>query len=284
MKVLVLGATGMLGNVMFRTLSENNNMEVFGSVRAKKYAKFFSKSISNRLIECKDVTNTNNLTKIFNNVQPEIVINCISLSKKNLKTSDPLLMIPIYALLPHQLSKLCKIYDSRLIHISTDGIFSGSKGNYRENDPSDAQDLYGISKFMGEVKSSHTISIRTSIIGHEIKEKKGFLEWFLSQNISCKCFEKAIFSGFPTVVLSEIIRDVIIPRPDLSGILNVSSKPISKCELMHLIAKIYGKDIKIISDKSKKMNRSLNSNLFLSTTGYNVPDWPSLVQKMKLYK
>lgn len=284
MRVLVLGATGMLGNVMFRVLSENNNMEVFGSVRTKKYDKFFSKSILSKLIECRDVTNTKNLLKIFENIKPDIVINCISLSKKNLKVSDPLSIIPIYALLPHQLSKLCKIYDSRLIHISTDGIFSGSKGDYEEKDPPDVQDLYGISKFIGEVKSSHNISIRTSIIGHELKEKKGFLEWFLSQNKSCQCFEGAIFSGFPTVVLSEIIRDVIIPRPDLSGILNVSSKPISKCELMHLIARIYGKDIKIISDKKKKMNRSLNSNLFLSTTGYNVPDWPFLVQKMKLYK
>lgn len=284
MKVLVLGASGMLGNAMVRILSENNNLEVFGSIRSKKIKKYFSKKISKRLVECKDVTNYNNLVNIFNKVQPNIIINCISLSKEILAKSDPLLMIPIYSLLPHQLAKVCKVNNARLIHISTDGIFSGLKGGYIESDPLDVQDFYGITKFIGEVNDTNSISIRTSIIGHELKQKNGLLEWFLAQKKSCKCFEKAIFSGFPTIVLAQIIRDVIIPRPDLSGIYHVASNPISKCKLLRLIADIYGKKIKILSDKKKFMNRSLNSEHFKTNTGYVPPDWPSLVKIMKLYK
>jgi dTDP-4-dehydrorhamnose reductase len=284
MKILVLGASGMLGSAIVRVLSESNDMEVFGSTRCAKIKKFFNKNISNRLVNCKDVTNYSNLIDIFNNIKPSVVINCISLNKKFLIKSDPLLVIPIYALLPHQLAKLCKINNSRLIHISTDGIFSGSKGGYVESDSSDVHDLYGISKFIGEVKASHTISIRTSVIGHELKQKKGFLEWFLSQKKSCKCYSKAIFSGFPTVVLAQIIRDIIIPRPDLSGIFHVASNPISKCELMNLIANIYGKKIKIIPDSKISMNRSLNSDRFKNATGYNPPNWESLVKIMHLYQ
>ena len=284
MKVLVLGASGMLGSAMVRVLSENNNLEVFGSIRSKKIKKYFGKKISKRLVECKDVTNYNNLVNIFNKVQPNIIINCISLGKEILAKSDPLLMIPIYALLPHQLAKLCKVNNSRLIHISTDGIFSGSKGGYIESDPFDVQDLYGVTKFIGEVNDPHSISIRTSIIGHELQQKKGLLEWFLSQKKSCKCFNRAIFSGFPTIVLAQIIRDFVIPRPDLSGIYHVASNPISKCKLLRLIADIYGKKIEILPDKKIFMNRSLNPERFRIATGYNPPDWQSLVKIMSLYR
>lgn len=193
-------------------------------------------------------------------------------------------MIPIYALLPHQLAKLCKVNNSRLIHISTDGIFSGSKGGYIESDPFDVNDLYGVTKFIGEVSEQHSISIRTSIIGHELQQKKGLLEWFLSQKKSCKCFDGAIFSGFPTIVLAQIIRDFVIPRPDLSGIYHVASNPISKCKLLRLIADIYGKKIEILPDKEIFMNRSLNSERFRIATGYNPPDWHSLVKIMSLYR
>lgn len=284
MKVLVLGASGMLGSAMIRVLSESGDLEVFGSIRSKKIKKFFNKNISNNLVECKDVTDYDNLLNIFSNIKPNLVINCISLSKEFLIKSDPLLMIPIYALLPHQLAKLCKVNNSRLIHISTDAIFSGSKGGYIESDPFDVQDLYGITKFIGEVNDPHSISIRTSIIGHELQQKKGLLEWFLSQKKSCKCFNKAIFSGFPTIVLAQIIRDFVIPRPDLSGIYHVASNPISKCKLLRLIADIYGKKIDILPDKKIFMNRSLNPERFRIATGYNPPDWQSLVKIMSLYR
>ncbi len=284
MKILVLGASGMLGHAMIRILSENKNFEVYGSIRSKKVKKFFSKNISNNLVECKDLTNYNNLLDIFNKVKPNILINCISVSKEVLIKSDPLMMVSIYSLLPHQLAKICGLNNARLIHISTDGIFSGLKGRYVESDKLDVQDLYGVAKFIGEVNNESSITIRTSIIGHELEKKNGLLEWFLAQKKSCKCFDRAIFSGFPTIVLAQIVRDVIIPRSDLSGIYHVASNPISKCKLLRLIAKIYGKKIKIIPDKKKIMDRSLNSKYFKNNTGYISPDWPSLVKIMNLYQ
>ena len=284
MKVLVLGASGMLGSAMIRVLSENNNLKVFGSIRSQKVKKLFSPSISNHLVQCDDVTNYSDLVNVFNEVQPNVVINCISLSKTLLSKPDPLLMIPIYALLPHQLAKLCSASDARLIHMSTDGIFSGSKGNYVEGDPLDVQDFYGVTKFIGEVQYPHSISIRTSIIGHELQGCSGLLSWFLSQQKSCKCFSNAIFSGLPSVVLAQIIRDVIIPRSDLFGIYHIASNPISKCNLLRLIADVYGKEIEILPDKKISINRSLSAERFRIATGYTPPDWQSLVKLMHSYQ
>jgi dTDP-4-dehydrorhamnose reductase len=284
MKVLVLGASGMLGSAMVRVLSENDNLEVFGSIRSKKVKTLFSLNISDHLVQCNDVTNYSDLINIFDKVQPNVVINCISLSKTLLSKFDPLLMIPIYALLPHQLAKLCSAIDARLIHMSTDGIFSGSKGGYVENDPFDAQDFYGITKFIGEVQYPHSISIRTSIIGHELQGNNGLLGWFLSQKESCKCFSGSIFSGFPSVVLAQIVRDIVIPRPDLFGIYHVASNPISKCDLLGLIADTYGKEIEILPDKKISINRSLDAERFRIATGYTPPDWQSLVKLMHSYQ
>jgi len=284
MKVLVLGASGMLGSAMIRVLSENNNLKVFGSIRSQKVKNLFSPNISNRLVQCDDVTNYSDLVNVFNKVQPNVVINCISLSKTLLSKPDPLLMIPIYALLPHQLAKLCSASDARLIHMSTDGIFSGSKGNYVEGDPLDVQDFYGVTKFIGEVQYPHSISIRTSIIGHELQGCSGLLSWFLSQQKSCKCFSNAIFSGLPSVVLAQIVRDVIIPRPDLFGIYHIASNPISKCNLLRLIADVYGKEIEILPDKKISINRSLSAERFRIATGYTPPDWQSLVKLMHSYQ
>jgi len=284
MKVLVMGASGMLGSAMIRVLSENDDLEVFGSIRSQKIKTFFSSNISDRLVQCDDITNYSNLIEIFDKVQPNVVINCISLSKALLSKSEPLIMIPIYALLPHKLAKLCSNIDARLIHMSTDGVFSGAKGDYLESDAFDAKDFYGVTKFIGEVQYPHSISIRTSIIGHELQRGNGLLSWFLSQQESCKCFSNAIFSGFPTVALAQIVRDIVIPRPDLFGVYHIASNPISKCDLLRLIADVYGKEIEILPDKKISIDRSLNAERFRIATGYTPPDWQSLVKLMHIYQ
>ena len=283
MKILVFGATGMLGNAVIRVLSEIDNWEVFGTIRSENVKKLFNLKIADRLVQCGDVTNYNDLVKIFNKVQPDIVINCISLSRSLRIKSDPLLMIPVYALLPHQLAKLCGDSGARLIHMSTDCVFSGSKGGYTENDPTDAQDVYGITKLMGEVQYPHSISIRTSIIGHELQGGDGLVSWFLSQQKSCECYSSAIFSGFPTVVLAQIIRDIVIPRTDLNGVYHIASNPISKCDLLRLIAEVYGKKIKFITNDKVDINRSLSAERFQAITGYIPPDWPQLIKLMHSY-
>lgn len=284
MKVLVFGASGMLGSAMVRILSEKSGLEVFGTIRSEKVKKLFDRKITDRLVRCDDVTNHSCLVDVFEKVHPDIVINCISLGKPLLIKSDPLLMIPIYALLPHQLAKLCGDIGARLIHMSTDGVFSGAKGNYLESDAFDAQDFYGVTKFIGEVQYPHSISIRTSIIGHELQRGNGLLSWFLSQKESCKCFSNSIFSGFPSVALAQIVRDIVIPRPDLFGVYHIASNPISKCDLLRLIADVYGKKIEILPDKNISIDRSLNAERFRIATGYTPPDWQLLVKLMHAYQ
>ncbi|QQR81384.1 MAG: SDR family oxidoreductase [Deltaproteobacteria bacterium] len=284
MKVLVLGATGMLGHDIMHIFMEKKGWQVYGTVRTPSSRDFFPDKFADFLVGNYDVENRNDLESLFLRIKPEVVVNCISLSKKILATNDPLKIIPIYAMLPHQLSALCREFNARFIHMSSDGIFSGAKGNYIETDFADSQDIYGRSKYLGEVHSRHAITLRTSIIGHELRGKEGLIEWFLSQKTKCKCFSKAIYSGLPTVVLAQIIRDIIIPRPDLFGVYHIASNPISKCDLLQLVAKVYDKSIEIISDKEVMIDRSLNADRFRFATGYTPPSWLELIKTMHSYQ
>jgi dTDP-4-dehydrorhamnose reductase len=178
------------------------------------------------------------------------------------------------------LSHHCRRIGARLVQISSDGVFAGHRGAYTEDDLPDADDVYGTSKFLGEIDAPHAITLRTSIIGHELQSGAGLLEWFLSQRGECRCYTRAIFSGFPTIVLADLIRDVVIPRPDLCGIYHIATRPISKFDLLRLVAERYGKDIDLIADDRPAPDRSLVARRFEKATGYGAPDWPALVDAM----
>ena len=284
MKILVLGASGMLGNAMIRVMSERTDWQVYCTVRSESSKRFFSANIAERLLLGVDVEQYDSLIQAFNRVRPDVVINCIGLIKQLADAEDPLQAIPINSLLPHRLARLCELIGARLVHMSTDCVFAGDKGHYRESDPSDAADLYGKSKFLGEVAYPHSVTVRTSIIGHELQSAHGLVEWFLSQELECKGFRRAIFSGLPTVALAHVIRDIVIPRPELSGVYHVSAQPISKYELLKLIAAAYGKQIEIVPDDQLVIDRSLNSDCFRMETGYTAPDWQELVYKMQSFR
>jgi dTDP-4-dehydrorhamnose reductase len=280
--ILVLGATGMLGNVVFRVLSEGSGLKVFGTVRGIEAKRYFVSELASSLIVLENVEGKNELEQLFISHCPDIVINCIAV--RNPTSSDVIRSINIYSLLPHRLAHLCRMYGARLIQISTDGVFSGSRGGYTEDDFPDATDVYGKAKLLGEVRDSHAITLRTSIIGHELQTKTGLLEWFLSQHDQCHCYSRYIFSGFPTVVFAQVIRDVILPRPELSGIYHAATQPISKFDLLQLVAQKYGKSVKIIPDDKISIDRSLSADKFKSATGYSPKDWPTLVNSMHSYK
>lgn len=284
MKILVLGASGMLGNAMVRVLSEQPGWEVHGTIRAAGAKRYFNEEIAGRLHSGVDVENSDSLSQAFIRVRPDVVINCVGLIKQLTEAEDPLQAIPINALLPHRLARLCELVGARLIHMSTDCVFAGDKGNYRESDPADAKDLYGRSKFLGEVAYPHTVTLRTSIIGHELQSAHGLVGWFLSQQDRCSGYTKAIFSGLPTVALAQVIRDVVIPRTDLSGVYHVAAQPISKYELLKLVADVYGKNIEISPSDKLVIDRSLNAERFTNATGYVVPGWPELISLMHKYK
>lgn len=284
MRVLVLGASGMLGNAMIRVLSEKADWQVHGTVRSESSKRLFHPDIAGRLIPGIDVEQPDSLTQAFIRIRPDVVINCVGLIKQLADADDPLQAIPINSLLPHRLARLCELSSARLVHMSTDCVFAGDKGGYRESDPSDAKDLYGRSKFLGEVAYPHTVTLRTSIIGHELQSAHGLVGWFLSQQGQCNGFTRAIFSGLPTVVLAQIVRDVVIPRVDLSGLYHVAAQPISKYDLLKLIADVYGKSIDIVPDDKLVIDRSLDAKRFQLATGYVASEWPELIKLMHAYK
>lgn len=283
MKVLILGASGMIGHAIFQTLSKSTNLDVWGTVRSKKLIELFPKQEQNNLLILTDFNDQDNIVQTLAKVNPDIVINCIGLTKHHKEAGDPLLAIPINALLPHRLSELCKLAKARFIHVSTDCVFDGTQGNYVESDLPNATDIYGKSKHLGEeLQGAHAITLRTSTIGHELQSQYGLLEWFLAQNNTCRGFNKAIFSGLPSVVFAEIIQNHVFPNPKLCGLYHVGSEPIRKYDLLQLIAKQYQKQIQIIKDDEFIIDRSLNSKRFMLATGYKPIFWPELVQKMHI--
>lgn len=280
-RVLVLGATGMLGNAVLRLFAQSDMYEVVGSARSSSALRLLPPGLSDRLICGVDVENMDSLISLFATSRPDVVINCIGLVKQLAEADDPLAAIPINSLLPHRLARLCGLVGARLVHMSTDCIFSGAKGMYTETDASDAKDLYGRSKYLGEVDYPHAITLRTSIIGHELNGAHSLVGWFLAQRGNVKGFTRAVFSGLPTVELARVIRDHVLPNPELHGVYHVSAEPINKFDLLTLIAGVYGKEIYITADGKLVIDRSLDSTVFRAATGYQPQPWPELVRRMR---
>jgi dTDP-4-dehydrorhamnose reductase len=284
MRVLILGVTGMLGNAMFRVLSGSTDLTVYGTARSESARQHLPTNLSDQIIVGTDVDNSDCLVRAFAAVRPDVVVNCVGLVKQLAGANDPLQAVPINTLLPHRLAALCRATGARLVHISTDCVFSGAKGNYRETDFPDACDLYGRSKLLGEVDYPHAITLRTSIIGHELSGNRSLVNWFLAQQGVVKGFTRAIFSGLPTVELAAVVRDMVLPHKELHGIYHVASMPISRFDLLRLVATAYRKDIEIDPSEEPVIDRSLNSDRFREATGYLPAEWPVLVQRMCEFK
>jgi len=279
-RILILGAAGMLGHKLYQQYQER--YDVYATVRTS-YSKYHHYGIfhKDRIIGGVDALNMDSVTRAIADVQPDIVINCIGIIKQLSAAKDPILSININSLFPHRLALVCRAANARLFHISTDCVFNGKKGMYIEDDLSDAEDLYGRTKFLGEVDTSGALTLRTSIIGRELNSTSGLIEWFLSnRGGDVRGFRKAIYSGFTTQVLSGIIADLIDHHLELSGVYQVSSEPINKYDLLVMVKDAYGLDIKIESYDDFVLDRSLDSSRFRETTGFTPPTWENMIQAM----
>lgn len=279
-RVLVLGASGMLGSTIYRTLSNDTNLSVFGTTRDATASRILSPQFEGALLTNICVEGERGILKAFAVAQPDIVINCVGIIKQIPNASDHLESIAINSSLPHRIEKYCAVIGARLVHFSTDCVFSGDKGLYREEDRPDAYDLYGRTKLLGEVDYSKAITLRTSIIGHELQTSKSLVGWFLNQAGTVRGFRNAIFSGLPTIEVAQILRDFVLPNPNLQGLYHLSAEPINKHDLLKLIAQVYRKEIEIVPDDSLIIDRSLNSDRFRNATGFKPKSWPELVQVM----
>jgi len=284
MKILVIGASGMIGSAVFRALSNDNNFDTYGTLRNSRLKTFFSDKVLGNLIIIDDVEESDALSLYIEGLLPDVIINCVGLTKHRPEAQNAISLIALNSLLPHRLAALSKLISARLIHVSTDCVFSGHKGSYVEDDFADAHDAYGKSKFLGEVHCLHAVTLRTSTIGHELQTKYGLLNWFLSQETQCRGFGRAVFSGLPTVVFAQIIKEIVIPHTRLSGLYHVGAKPINKFDLLKLISKLFKKNINIIRDDKLIIDRSLDSTRFQLATGYIAPEWPDLINLMYQYE
>ncbi len=269
-KIILFGSTGMLGSQMISHLSKNKKLQIFEMNRKKKV-----KSIRINIANQKELINK------IKFIKPNYIINCIGWIKQKSINSKEAYMVNTQ--FPIFLSNLSLLLNYKLIHISTDCVFSGLKGNYKDKDYKDAKDLYGLSKNYGEVKNINTCTLRTSIIGYETAKKKfGLLEWFLSQTDKVNGYDKVYFSGLTTLEMSKVVEKFLLNKKIYNNILNVSSDYISKYNLLKIIKKIFKRDVKLVKSSKIKINRTLNSNKFRKITGYKCPSWKKMISELYL--
>jgi dTDP-4-dehydrorhamnose reductase len=278
--ILVLGASGMLGSAVLRYFLERTSCRTLGSVRTEAAALRLPATFRSSLAVGVDVEKEVSLHRLLHRTRPRLIVNCVGLVKQLKEAQDPLAAIAINALLPHRLAKAAVMIGARLVHLSTDCVFAGTRGLYKEDDVPDATDIYGRSKLLGEVSGPSCITLRTSIVGQELDTHHSLLSWFLAQTDTVTGFRRAVFSGLPASEIARVIHTKIMPRPDVSGVWHLSSDPIDKFTLLTIIAKVYGRDVTIVPCDTPKIDRSLDSCRFRNEMGYRPASWTTLIEEM----
>jgi dTDP-4-dehydrorhamnose reductase len=280
LKVLILGCNGMLGHKLYQVLEQR--FDVTGTIRGgyqdvERYGIFEPSHFFTGV----DAREMSMVGKAILKASPDVVINCIGIVKSISDKTDRLSNIWLNSVFPHQLAEFCRSRWIRLIHISTDCVFSGLKGNYNENDLSDALDIYGKTKYLGEITGDGVLTVRTSFIGRELAASNGLLEWFVnSRGGTVSGYENAVFSGFPTLHIARILGDIIEKWPDLSGLFHVASEPMSKYQLLILINKAMKLNIKVNRTPEPRYDRSLDATRFRKATGFKPLSWEDMVGEM----
>lgn len=284
MKVMVLGGDGMLGHKMFEVLSERfETVATFVDPRGlwRDFPQYAGLPAS-RLLTGVDALRFETVEEALERARPDAVVNCVGIIKQLREASDAVLTITLNSLLPHRLADVCGKAGARLVHVSTDCVFSGRKGGpYTEDDLPDPEDLYGRSKLLGEVDRAGCVTIRTSIFGRDFLKQSALLEWFLSNRGGrVRGFRNAVYSGFPTQVLARLIGDVLESHPELDGLVQVASLPITKYDLLVMLREAMGLDIEIEPYDDPPCDRSLSAARFVAATGCTIPSWEEMVHEV----
>jgi dTDP-4-dehydrorhamnose reductase len=276
MRILVFGAGGMLGHKLMQVLEDTH--EVFGTSRSDTVIANIKKA---RIIPGISIEDDAAVRRAIETAKPDVVVNAVGIIKQLPDSKNVITTLTVNSIFPHRLAELGREFGFRLITVSTDCVFSGSRGDYSEDDIPDATDLYGKSKNLGEVDAPNCLTLRTSIIGHELGTSHSLVDWFLSHRGGrVKGYVNAIYSGFPTVVFAAIIDNLIRRQPALSGLYHVSSDPIGKYDLLKLINERYRAEIEIEPFEDFRIDRSLDSSRFRSATGFVPRSWPEMIDMM----
>ncbi|MET8258883.1 SDR family oxidoreductase [Micromonospora sp. NPDC005553] len=280
-RVLVVGVTGMLGHAVIRELGDDPDLDVHGVARSiEDRAGWFPRRLLDRITTAVDATRFGQVRQLIDDLRPDVVVNCVGVIKQRPDVQDAVQTVTLNALFPHLLADACGQLGSRLIHVSTDCVFSGRRGGYVEDDLPDPPDLYGRSKLLGEARGVSALTLRTSIIGHELVTNRSLVDWFLSQRGQVRGFTRAIYSGVTTVEFARLLRTVILPQAGLTGLYHVAAEPISKYDLLRLIAEVYGWPGDILPDDEFTCDRSMNADALAQATGYRPPNWPDMIRAM----
>jgi dTDP-4-dehydrorhamnose reductase len=279
MRVLILGGDGMLGHQLLQSLAPGHDVRVTLRQELASYQSFGLFHDGNAFGGV-DVRRWEDLCAVIAGFAPDAIVNAVGIVKQRPSAHESLPSLEINALLPHRLALLCSAVGARLIHVSTDCVFSGAAGRYVEADPSDAADLYGRTKFLGEVGDSPALTLRTSIIGPELSRKSGLLEWFLAQQGRVKGFRGAVYSGFTTMELGRIIDRLLTHFPEAHGLYHVSSEPITKYDLLLLLRTHFQREVEIVPDDTLQCDRSLNSDRFRRAFDYAPPAWDTMCREL----
>ncbi|MGZ5164781.1 MAG: dTDP-4-dehydrorhamnose reductase family protein [Burkholderiales bacterium] len=279
MRILILGGDGMLGHRLYRHLLSAHEVKVTLRQPLGTYSGrgLFDETNAYPAV---DVRSLDGVEHAVADHHPQAIVNAVGIVKQRDDSNDAIAAIEVNSLLPHRLAQLCRQYEARLIHISTDCVFSGRRGHYNEDDLPDASDVYGRSKLLGEVCEAPALTLRTSMIGCELARKSSLLEWFLAQRGPVRGFRKAIFSGFTTAELARIIEMLIVGHPSAAGLYHVSSEPISKYDLLCLIRDKLGLQTVIEEDNAFHCDRSLDSTRFRQRFGYEPPSWDAMTTEL----
>lgn len=281
MKILVLGGTGMLGHKMFQKLKsrfDNVRAAIHGPIGNWSGVELFERHTVVDNFEASDMSAVRNVLLAE---KPDFVVNCVGVIKQRAEANSYITSLTINSLLPHQIASVIEPWGGRLIHFSTDCVFSGKKGEYTEADASDAEDLYGKTKFLGEVAMPNAVTLRTSMIGRELTHFKSLLEWFLRQKSSrVEGFTRAMYSGLTTNKLADITGDLIEKDFRLAGLFQVTGRTISKYELLLLLQKAFRPDVEVLPDEMVFCDRSMIGEKFREATGFEAPSWPELVEEL----
>jgi len=269
--ILVLGASGMLGHQLWLQLGETR--EVAGTLRRSAPRLERLAGGRRRLDAGVDAADLASVAAALDRWSPAAVVNCVGVIKQLPAGRDPVACLRVNALFPHLLDGLCRERGVRLVHVSTDCVFNGRRGGYRESDPPDAEDLYGRSKALGELADGPALTLRTSIVGHELESRLSLLEWFLAQEGEVSGYGGARWSGVTTVTLARLVRDVVLPRPELRGLMQVAAEPLDKDALLRRFAATYGRATKILRREVPVEDRTLDGSRFEAATDWRAPAW-----------
>jgi dTDP-4-dehydrorhamnose reductase len=286
-RILIAGVNGMLGGTLFRHLGSDPTLQVKGVMRgdpSEVTVGFLAPRPNTSLEGNVAGPDDERFVQVFANFKSDVTINCIGWRRRPRSAAEAVGMVTANSLWPHRLAMLAGDLGARLIHFSSDGVFSGERGHYREDDVPDPVDAYGLSKLLGEPDYPHCLILRTSMIGHASKDSDQLVDWLMRQKGKISGYQRAIFSGLPTIEIASIVREILLPRTDMAGIWHLAAAPISKFELLRLIVERYDLDVEVVPTLDPVIDRSLDASRFRAATDYIAPSWSELVYRMHEFR